>query len=404
MNQRMVILPESSIHPESQETVLEEDTESQNQQQGSESLSESVLKNEKQAKEQGRIVNELFNQGLSSMQVDSLFSQMVQNPSNAQQIYGETLLRELTGYGGDSLRRNVKIPEFQRELKGRLKTKVRELEDSQILDEKGFLTEKAVEYGAYQLYIDELDSLVAHGIRGEHEHTFASNYGQRDESRPYKKGDSYKNVSVQKTIRKAIRRGDTQLQPEHLVVSQRQSKGEITMIYAIDSSGSMRGKKIQMAKKAGVALAYKASMKKDKVGLLVFAQTIQHTVAPTTNFSEIVESLTKIRVEKQTDIALAIKESFMVFGTTPGSKHLLILTDAQATVGKDPFKDALEQAEFAKSHDITISIVGVGIEKDVETFALELTVKTGGKLYNVSNLDDMDAIILQDYEEFSQTG
>ena len=57
----------------------------------------------------------------------------------------------------------------------------------------------------------------------------------------------------------------TRLLKPDLRTSQKHGYGRINIVYCCDASGSMKGKKLEMAKKAGIALMYKAINNKDKV-------------------------------------------------------------------------------------------------------------------------------------------
>ena len=58
-----------------------------------------------------------------------MFKELVSNYKNAKKLYGETLIRELSGYDPRYVDKNVKIPEFQRELQKKLKDKAEELKE-----------------------------------------------------------------------------------------------------------------------------------------------------------------------------------------------------------------------------------------------------------------------------------
>ena len=393
-----MILPNS---PEVDDMEDEEDAETSALAPSDEDdgLLNSVIKDDQKQVDNGRIVNAMYNQGLSSMNTETMFDKMVQNFNQAEQIFGESLLREISGYDPKSLKRNMKIPEFQKQLKGRIKSKVRELEDDGIFNYSGDITDKGKEIAMHQLYIEELDQLEAKGLIGQHSHDHRASYGVHGDARPYKKGDSFRDIAVHSTIRKAIRRQSTEILPEHLQIHERNAKGEIELIYAIDASGSMRGKKIEAAKKAGVALAYKAIDNKDTVGLMLFAEEVFHTLRPTNDFMKFMRSIAKFDVRKQTDLSLVIEESVQQFSDTNITKHLAILTDAEATVGDDPKKKVLDAAAHAQASGITISIIGIDLEEDVREFAQQLVDIAKGKLYQVSDLDNLDKLILSDYEK-----
>ncbi|MBW3021158.1 VWA domain-containing protein, partial [Candidatus Woesearchaeota archaeon] len=170
------------------------------------------------------------------------------------------------------------------------------------------------------------------------------------------------------------------------------------IIYGLDASGSMKGNKIKAAKKAGVALAYKAISEKNKVGLLVFETEIKESIPPTEDFPKLLEKISLVRATKQTDFIQMIKKSIELFPKDSNvTKHLILLTDAMPTVGNDPERDTLEAVSEAAHYGITISLVGIGIEKKNEKLAKKIVEIGNGKFYKVKNLENLDSVILEDY-------
>ena len=54
---------------------------------------------------------------MSAFTPDLMFEQLVQNYSLAKQIYGESIIRLISGYEPDYVKKNIGIPEFKKELK-----------------------------------------------------------------------------------------------------------------------------------------------------------------------------------------------------------------------------------------------------------------------------------------------
>src|SRR3989339_820802 len=87
-------------------------------------LMNSVMENDEQTIDDGKTIKEALNQGIGSFTPDLMFEQLVKNFSIAKQIYGPSLIRQLTGYDENYLSRNIKIPEFQKELKRKIGDKI----------------------------------------------------------------------------------------------------------------------------------------------------------------------------------------------------------------------------------------------------------------------------------------
>jgi Mg-chelatase subunit ChlD len=79
------------------------------------------------------------------------------------------------------------------------------------------------------------------------------------------------------------------------------------------------------------------------------------------------------------------------------TKYLLLLTDAMPTIGDDPSKATLDAVEKAVAADITVSLIGIQLDKKAEDFAQKIVDLGKGRLYIVKNLEEMDRIVLLDY-------
>jgi len=361
-----------------------------------EGLMSSVLQNDKEVIDDGKLLEDSINQGLGAFTPDIMMAQMVQNYRHAKKLYGETILRALSGYDSDYIERNVGVPEFRKELEKKIKQKVEELTKKKLLDKQGNITDKGIELASIVLYASELDIIAPIGVHGERIHKEKHIYGGKGDTHLYKKGDRFKDFNVKRSIKTSLRRGHSELILDDVHVHERQAKGEVTIVYAIDASGSMKGSKIGTCKKAGVALAWKAIQNKDKVGIIVFGEEVIDRVLPTKDFGLLLKTLTKVRAAKETNIAESIEASIALFPRT-GTKHLIILTDALPTTGEKPEEVTLQAASKAASAKITISLVGINLDAEGKKLAERIVEIGEGKLYAVSSLDEVDKIVLMDY-------
>jgi len=360
-------------------------------------LMHSVLEADKETIDKGKLVESALDMGINSFTPDAMFEQLVENYKLAEQIHGQSIIRELLGEEPDYVEKNIKIPEFQRMVKHKLKKRLKTLTDEGIIDSKFNITEKGIELAALVMYTEELDNIIPKGFTGQRVHKKMSHYGGKESIKEYKKGDRYKDLAVKRSIRTAIRRGHDNLAPEDLRTYERQSKGEVYIIYAMDASGSMKGKKIGSCKKAGIALAYKAISNKDKVGLIVFGEEIKAHVDPTTDFPKLLKEIVKIRAAKKTDLVKTMKKAVEMFPNIHATKHLILLSDAMPTAGENPEKETIEAAGIAANSDITISIVGINLNEKGEELAKKIVEIGKGRLYSINNLENMDKLILEEY-------
>ena len=360
-------------------------------------LMRSVLQNNKDRVDNGKMINEAINQGLSAFNPDMMFSQLVNNYQMAEQIFGEKLIQLMAGYSSDFVKKNIRIPEFQRELQLRLKERKNELEDEGIITEDGQYTDTALDLAALTLYMEEVEHATPKGNIGVNEYKKISHYGEKDNVRAFRTSDRYRDISIRDSLHLALRRGHKRLDVSDLKTIYRKSKGVVQIIYGLDASGSMKGQKLGVAKKSGVALAYQAINRRDKVGLIVFKNDAQDIVEPTLDFKQILTRITTVTASKETNFVAMIRKSIELFSAGNITKHLMILTDALPTVGDDPEKNALLAVSEARAAGITISVVGIKLDGKGEELARRVCEVGDGRLYNVSSLGEMDSLVLHDY-------
>jgi len=362
-------------------------------------LMHSVLENDKKTIEKGKIINDAINQGLNSFTPDLMFQQLVKNYSIAKHIYGPSLIRLISGYNPDYVKKNINIPEFQKELKERIEKNIEKLKEERLLGKDGTINEKGLELASLVTYFEELDKIIPTGILGEKIHKKASIYGGKEDTRNFKRSDRYRDIAIKKSVKLAIRRNHKKLDEKDLKVFERESRGQCCIIYALDASGSMKGKKIDACKKAGIALAYKAIDEKDKVGLIVFGTDIKEVIEPTTDFTFLLKNITKARASKQTDVVKTIRKAIELFPQQDVTKHLILISDVLPTIGKEPEKETLKEVSIAKDNGITISLIGINLDEKGKKLAKKIVEIGEGRLYVVKDVEEVDKIVLEDYFE-----
>src|SRR3989339_1901065 len=370
-------------------------------QQLEDKLMHSVLENDKKVIDTGKLISDVINQGMSSFTPDLMFEQLVKNYTLAKQIYGESIIRLVSGYEPDYVKKNIGIPEFQRELKEKIQERIKELKDEGFVEKDNSLSEKGIELASLVLYFEELDKIVPKGIVGEKISKKSFIYGEKENSRLYKKGDRYRDIALKKSVKLAIRRGHNEFATKDLQVFEKQSKGQTYIIYGLDASGSMKGKKIEACKKAGIALAYKAINEKDKVGLIVFGSEVKEVVEPTSDFTRLLKEITRIKASKETDIVSTLRKAIELFPSENITKHLILITDALPTKGDEPEKSTLEEASIVRSKGITISLIGINLDEKGKKLAEKIVELGEGRLYVVRNLENVGRIVLEDYYRVS---
>ncbi len=357
----------------------------------------SVLENDKKTIDDGKLISDAINQGMGSFTPDLMFEQLVRNYSIAKQIFGESLIRLVSGYEPDYIKKNAGVPEFQRELRERISRKMQELKEKGFVGADHGISNKGYELASLVLYFQELDKIVPKGLLGEKTHKENAHYGEKEGFRRFKKGERYRDIALKSSIKTAIRRRHGRIEMGDLQVHETQSRGQAYIVYALDASGSMKGKKVESCKKAGIALAYKAINEKDKVGLIVFGSDIKTAIEPTSDFTRIIGEITKIMPSKETDLAATLRKCIELFPSEKITKHLILLTDALPTKGKNPEKETLEEVSIARNNGITISLIGINLDSKGRELAEKIVEIGNGRLYVAKDSENVDEIILEDY-------
>lgn len=360
-------------------------------------LMHSVLENDKETIDDGHLINESLNKGIGIFAPDMMFEQLVKDYSYAKKLFGETIIRQLSGYDPGYVEKNIRIPEFQREIKRNIATNIDALKDKGMLNDDGSITDKAITLASLILYTDELDNIIPKGFIGEKIHKKEFVYGEKSGTRDFRKNDRYRDIALRRSVKLAVRRGHKKIEPADLKSFELKRKGQINVVYLLDASGSMKGIKLETAKKAGIALAYKAIEHKDKVGLIVFGSEVKEEIVPTLDFVRLLKQITTVKASRETDIANTIRKAIEVFPRGNITKHIILLTDALPTVGKKPESDTLEAVSIAQNAGITISVIGIQLDAEGKKLAEKVAALGEGRLYIVRALKELDSIVLEDY-------
>ena len=359
-------------------------------------LMHTVLEGDKEALDEGKIITESINQALGSFTPDLMFKNMVKDFKQAKQLYGETLIKLLSGYDAGYVEKNIQIPEFQRQIKENVEQKVKALKDEGFIDQQGMVTERGLTISSLVSYVEEIARLIPKGL-GEKKEKKKDPYGDKEDIISYQKS-RYRDIAIRQSVKTAIRRHHTEVQIPDLKLFDRRKRGKISIIYALDASGSMKGEKINVSKKAGIALAFKAIQEKNKVGLIVFGEEVKVAVEPTLDFKSLLMELVKIRASAQTNLAETVHKAIELFPRTHETKHLILLTDALPTKGQRPIQETLEAVSLARDHKITISLIGIKLDDAGLKLAREITEVGNGRLIGVRNLQALDRLVLEDYD------
>lgn len=360
-------------------------------------IKQQILKQQKRVIEYGQLFLDSTNRGIGAFIPEVIMESFVKDYELAENLYGRTLIRRLTGYDPAYIQKNIHIPEFVRELKKGMDKRVDEMRHEGLLTEENDISDSGMELAAFALYLNEMENLTPADFSGMREHRQRSAEGVEEDTKRFQR-ERYQDISVRKSVKLALRRGRSEITEHDLRAKVRKSRGRCWIVYALDASGSMRGQKIDMAKRAGVALAYQAMNEQDKVGLIVFGDVIKEKIGPTSDFKRLLQKITRISARNETNIHDTVIASIDMFPSVKGTKHLILLTDALPTKGPDPEESTLKAASVARSHGITISIIGINLDKKGRDLARRIVEIGSGRLYTAKDISELDLVVLEEYE------
>lgn len=345
-------------------------------------------------KNNSALISEAVNHNLFMFNPDNLYENIVNNYKVAKKLYGETLIRLVSGFNEETIERNINIPEFKKELKSRINSKITELKTEGLINEENTLTEYAYELSLINTYLKELDSIHQNpfGLRSR---TKKSNLGSINEIVKFN-DQSIKDIAIRDSIKRALKRSHDKIYLEDLSVYERVNSAELQTMIAIDASSSMRGEKMMKSKKAAVIFAYSSIKEHNSVGLIVFRDKVIRKIKPTTNLYQIIKEIATIQTTNLTNIEKAIKSSLNMFKKNT-TKNLILITDAIPTKGEKPIEETINAAIQAKNSRINLSIVGIDLNKEGEKIAKEIVNAARGVLFVVKDLNDLDRILIEEY-------
>jgi VWFA-related protein len=155
-------------------------------------------------------------------------------------------------------------------------------------------------------------------------------------------------------------------------------KGEepLSVVLAIDRSGSMRGQPIKDALQA--AKDFIREMRAiDRVGLVSFDDHVTVISRPNADKTPLVKAIDKIKVGKDTALNDAVMKSLQLLSPFIGRRAVIVLTD-----GKENRSKATREGTIQEAVRMGVPIITVGLGKEVDAVALEaIAGGTGGRAY-----------------------
>lgn len=178
--------------------------------------------------------------------------------------------------------------------------------------------------------------------------------------------------------------------PQRIAVFERQSEMPLSIVLAIDTSGSVH-KDLSMEQRAARRFAHALLRPVDQMSLIEFSSDVREAVPFTNKLSRIDHGLDSLRTGPATALYDAVYLSAQNLAGKEGRKVLVLLSDGGNTVNGVDYAKALEQA--LRSEVMVYSIIDVPIAasagRDIggEHAMITLAEETGGKYYYAEGMD-----------------
>ena len=182
-----------------------------------------------------------------------------------------------------------------------------------------------------------------------------------------------------------------ELLPVEFVQKEEKRDPSTTLVVIIDTSGSMGGNRVQLAKEVS-RLAIRRLLPHDKVGIVEFygAKRWAAPIQAASNSIELERALNRLDAGGGTVILPAVEEAFYgLQNVQTRYKHVLILTDGGVETG--PFESMMRRMA---DKGINVSTVLIGSQAHSE-FLVNLANWGKGRFYHVPNRFNLPEVILK---------
>jgi Ca-activated chloride channel family protein len=166
-------------------------------------------------------------------------------------------------------------------------------------------------------------------------------------------------------------------------------KGEepLSVVLAIDRSGSMRGKPIKDALQAAKDFI-KEMRAIDRVGLVSFDDHVTVIGRPYADKGPLLKAIDKIKVGKDTALNDAVIKSLQLLSPFTGRRAVICLTDGKENRSKSTRDETIREAAR-----LGIPIITVGLGKEVDVDALDAMADgSGGRPFFAQSSGELSAL------------
>ena len=150
----------------------------------------------------------------------------------------------------------------------------------------------------------------------------------------------------------------------------------LSVVLAIDRSGSMRGTPIRDARQA--AQDFIGEMRAiDRVGVVSFDDHVAVISRPNSDKDPLLKAIAKISVGRDTALNDAIMNALAMLSPFTGRRAVVVLTD-----GKENRSKASRKETINKAIEIGVPVITIGLGEEVDTGALEaIAGRSGGRAF-----------------------
>ncbi|MFO7962295.1 MAG: VWA domain-containing protein [Desulfobacterales bacterium] len=274
------------------------------------------------------------------------------------------------------------VQEKQLKLNAELRAKLEEealiktldmLEDHQILSrsERGY----TLSMRGIMLLLEKLaprlgfsETIIGQGM---HKSGTKSNIGEGRivGTRSWRFGDKYRDVSLNRTIRRAIRNRHREIAREDIRIMKRDIRNRMDILLCLDMSGTMdQLEKVWYGKESVIALALAASNYGDRVGLITFSNMARVISDLTKNTFMLTERVLDLELQENafTNIGyglLTARGLFARHSKSHSKQHIILVSDGDATAPHpSPAGFAIKEAAKTVRKGITISCICINEE------------------------------------------
>ena len=194
------------------------------------------------------------------------------------------------------------------------------------------------------------------------------------------------------------------IKKEHIRIKQREKRTEVSILFAVDSSGSMGVKKrMEAVKGAVMSLLKNAYEKRDKVGMLSFRRNRAEELLPFTRSIDLArKKLEKLSTGGKTPLSEGLLKAYNIIKTEMKRNKevipvLILLSDGKANFsfsGKDPVIESLEIAEKIKKEKIKCIVIDTEEGFIKLEMARTLSEAMEADYYRLDNIKSEDLIQL----------